>query len=958
METFEIIFVVGSIILAGFGVGVAALSLGAFVSSSREVRMLSRGREEAAKTTSTVVESAEESATHPPNRGRAQVRDSEVIGLRNNASSIRQKDGSYAAAFEYTLQPTLYAKESDIESRCDRLGAFLAMEKPPGTVLQFRFSSAPDPGEWLRSLTESQEAGAHTGAQLLQTLQAEFMYDKAAGGEYATRRATLWVRVPKRGAKKGKSGGSTQPLGATLRLAWRRGRREPSMRRAFSAFISAMEASRADGVLRRILAEEDAETTSAEKHFRSIENSFPIPMRRLRGEELSRALFFGHNMAAKTAPRLPQREGRDLRPYLCGESIDGDSDFLLHGNVPVAMISVFGLSSLTADVMRMVTTRSDLSHIRHTVITEYVYPDQAKELSRLAKRRAQIERFSRLNLSGTAKLQSDTAAAIKDLNDVTDQVFQERVRLLRVRVYVLIYGNMVRTEAELQRERVALDDNCEKMIAAFQGIEGCDARREEPEDLRALYARSLVGELSREPTGREFVEVATSVAALIPAEGAWRGCPRPHSVVKNVTGALIGIDFLDRNTFPSPLISFFAGPGGGKSNAAASFIKDFLGKYKGARGSALDFGESIGPLAQSLGGRLIRLDPRSPLTLGVWDYPGLEVGHLPDAVQKTFVTEDIKLQARVREDDAIAEAVIAKVVDITYRNIVPENGSGNPKYEPRLSHFLANLEAYQFDNDAMRESRDRILFTLEQYRGNPFLDAPTSEVFAHESLLDVYELDALDDFAPDVRRSLAFRCAVRVWNSDGQKLADGTRTPCFLFFDEMHRYTKDYAAIRSVLEKGARQGRKENVITLIASQAFEDIAEDESLVSTNGVRFIGKQEADFPLLTKKLKLTPAAQNAIFNIQNVAGEYAQFVMIVGSGPNQIVEHLQLEYAPVVYWHQTTNPDERNARARVSYLTGWTDQEVIVFLAAHYPRGLTAAGLTRIDESLIQRAYAAA
>jgi hypothetical protein len=54
-----------------------------------------------------------------------------------------------------------------------------------------------------------------------------------------------------------------------------------------------------------------------------------------------------------------------------------------------------------------------------------------------------------------------------------------------------------------------------------------------------------------------------------------------------------------------------------------------------------------------------------------------------------------------------------------------------------------------------------------------------------------------------------------------------------------------------------------------------------------------------------------------------------------------------------WTFTTNPYERNARARVSALRpDWSLADVIEWLAAVYPRGLAAQGLIEVDESILQ------
>jgi hypothetical protein len=77
------------------------------------------------------------------------------------------------------------------------------------------------------------------------------------------------------------------------------------------------------------------------------------------------------------------------------------------------------------------------------------------------------------------------------------------------------------------------------------------------------------------------------------------------------------------------------------------------------------------------------------------------------------------------------------------------------------------------------------------------------------------------------------------------------------------------------------------------------------------------------------------------------------MVIGSGPDQIVDIVQHELSPLMLWTLTTNADERNARNRVwVHRPEWTDMEVHAWLAEHYPRGLTSAGLREIDETLLE------
>jgi hypothetical protein len=176
----------------------------------------------------------------------------------------------------------------------------------------------------------------------------------------------------------------------------------------------------------------------------------------------------------------------------------------------------------------------------------------------------------------------------------------------------------------------------------------------------------------------------------------------------------------------------------------------------------------------------------------------------------------------------------------------------------------------------------------------------------------------------------------------------------------MWEIVKRYPLILDVIERAARTGGKENTVTLLASHAYEDFTGTKdapnpigtALAKTAGVKLIGKQVGDYSTLIADTRLSPAAQACIEGIRNVPGEYAQFLAVFGSGQDKVVEMLQVDLSPTELWTFTTNPDERNARARVKAIKPhWPLAVVIAWLAERYPRGLTAQGLTEIDESLL-------
>src|SRR5581483_7703991 len=91
-----------------------------------------------------------------------------------------------------------------------------------------------------------------------------------------------------------------------------------------------------------------------------------------------------------------------------------------------------------------------------------------------------------------------------------------------------------------------------------------------------------------------------------------------------------------------------------------------------------------------LGGRYIRPQPDEVRAINIWSYPDLKEGEPPDDIQKALVVGDLKMLARVGDDDKTAEDIVSAVVSQFYENIVSQNGPGRPLFEPILSHFIAS----------------------------------------------------------------------------------------------------------------------------------------------------------------------------------------------------------------------------------------------------------------------------
>ena len=874
----------------------------------------------------------------PPGRRR----DASVVGLFKDA--LRHKDGALTVAYQVEMSASMFADDEFVDIRYDDLARMLAFEKPPGTLVQFRYATTPDPGRAITKVIGSRaREGTHTLAGLLQASNLDWLRCSAKSLPFRRSVLTMWVRVPPK-----KRGNTTMSAFSDIKRALVNELRAKGLVTTFRSTSKIYSRTADDSIVRGSLEDEVRAYHHANRVWRQIENSSPLMLRRFTRQEIWEAVFFGHCQNATSAPILPERPGRDLRAYLCAETIEGELSYLMHGQWPVAIVSMFTPPNefVTADALRGLIGRRDFNS-RHTIVTEYLFPEQRKETKRLDRRIKQVKR------TFTKRDNPEGAAALRSLRAVRDEVAGARESLLPTRFYVILYGERATNFVELKQSVDALDEQCEKVVSAIRQIPGANAEREEPEALRALYPSAMAGELSPKLTGRELTEISNSVVTLTPTEDSWAGADRPHTLISTVTGRLIGIDLFDRNRIPSPLIQIIAAPRGGKSILMAQFACDILASLRDASANAIDIGETLWPLVTVLGGRYIRPQPDEVRAINIWSYPALKDGEMPDDIQKALVVGDLKMLARVNDEDKSAEDIIGAVVSQVYENIVSQNGPGRPLFEPILSHFVAQLRTYPFDSAMIRERRETLVLGLSNYIGHPWLDAPTHPDYEQKSPFDVFELGSLKDFPHDIKLSLAYRIAAHVARCIGRKRTDGTRAPTANLFDEMWEIKEEYPFIFKVLQHAGRKGPKENSITILATHAFEDIEDVASLSKTGNVLFIGKQLGDYSKIVSHAKLSPNGAEAISHIKTAPGRFSQFVMVIGTGPDQVVEVVQHELSPLMLWTLTTNADERNARSVVSaHRPEWSEMQVHAWLALRYPRGLTAVGLREIDESLLQ------
>jgi len=373
-------------------------------------------------------------------------RESSIVGLYHD--TLRHADGSFTRAYHVELEPSIFSDDLVVESRCNALARLLAARKPVGAVIQFRLSTDLDPGLALRSHAVTRDpSDVHPYAELLHDQGLQTYAALAAAGSFRRSALTCWTRVP-------------SPLKDSADDLFL-----PTLKRELKsqgliglprALVAGWKASSASKAIQRTTDEEEATFAEAEKTFRLIERENALRFTRFTREELWEAVYLGHRQNATSVPTIPD-DGVDVRHYVCGETIEASGVYVMHGNCPAAIVSMFAPPQpfIMADALRLLSINGTLN-FRHTVVSEFIYPDQNKAVKRLDRRIRQVMRSTQ-SLSGRHRLSPEASVALHDLSDIRRDLAGGREAIAQVRFYVVVYGAPARTRTELAcRSRILI----------------------------------------------------------------------------------------------------------------------------------------------------------------------------------------------------------------------------------------------------------------------------------------------------------------------------------------------------------------------------------------------------------------------------------------------------------------------------------------------------------------------
>lgn len=861
---------------------------------------------------------------------------------------IRTREGGYVKGYRFLPSETFYAGDDEVRRLYDGFARLLTNGLPKDAVIQFRFDNQEDAGNLLNEQMLEMSANQNECDPIAQILKQEelgFYFELAANKNFRFGSFTVWVYMPS--AKKGTIDNNFNSLWKSILTGNVRGVKENFY-------------SNKTSVVTRYLEDEEKCYEKAARHFRNFEQNFPLAIKGMSFDETCVQLRISHNPNALSIPVPPQNIETDWQSYLCRTAVKHEKDewYLWHGATPVTVVTMFEPPESSPEnptcypgLMKFLTTNPTLRG-RCTVIPEYICQDKDESIEKLKK---DIKNMKRANTrsNGQVEFKDEKVKRIYvEKKQMLTELTSPGKSLIPMRFHIVVRGLEVKYKAERKANLKELEDRAQDIIKLINtNMSGSQADLEDKVAIRDIYEKLLIGEISPQKNHREITEQALSLACFIPAESDWKGITKnPHNFYVNTSGELIGVNLLRNEYAASPLTIVLGSSGSGKSVLAADLISGFLGKVPNARVRACDYGGSLAPLVNLFQGRYFRFSEKDRRTINVWDYDGLEQRIAPDDEQIELVVKDTLILLGADERSETGKdflAVLEKCVRQVYTDEVPRNAPGR-RHEPTLSHLIRKLRSFPFESAEERQTAQRAAARLENFEGNPWVDAPTDESYRQHSRFDVFELSSLDKLPDALRSCIAFRIGARVGTGDEE--IEGFHPPTLVVYDEVHEYVKnEYLAyaLRGA-EKTTRHGRKKNKIPLLITHSFDDIKDFAGFTSNIGSIFCGKQD-DITSLKNQRRWNDTVEQTILGIDNRKGVAHQFLYATGQGDNQKMTMIQVYLPPTSLWTFTTDPPEDEARkVMANALPHWSLAQRLVALAQRHPHGLAYENRTKLDE----------
>jgi hypothetical protein len=854
------------------------------------------------------------------------------LGARIPISEIRddlivRRDGSFCAAWECVGTATQFADAERLEALSSSLDAFIKGIRHPQIELQFRYEIDYETSQVLDD-RKARSNCVNSPAAWLEENRVSFWRSAIDAGQIRSIRLLVLL------AWKPSRTWETRSPGSRFAAALWQGLVQEGFGKLPSIVRAALNESRTKTLVQRNRQEHNRLVAE----FNQILETYRIgleaitPVRRLDERELVQLLYRALNPADHQVPTSKPQDSMLNTDWSEGVRC------LDLGGVLKAVVTLSELPEATfASLLRPLMALDFSSEI---VINVRVpnQPAKVRKLRRLLKKSLAFQ----LRKDGSRRRDFQAAALEKDTVDTLTSAITSSQRITEIELAVIVsVSTVARTSAEREKAEHKLAQRVESVLQAFGQMNGARGYQEDTA-LLPTFISFVPGVHGVGKTNREFTLLSGQSADFVPIEIPWIGTHdiTPAFLTRTREGILLRFNpFSAELTNGNILVS-------GKTGSGKSFlIKQLLLQLQvlNPRIAIVTKGADYRALVELLGGQYREISLRTKLVKNPWDLRN-DCSE-PDATQIAAVASlAFHMAGKTGPDDAVTLNFLEKAIRMTYERLLAIGKT------PRFSDLKWTLEHYPFENAVIEQLAHMLVLKLNRWTGegvySQLFDRETSPELDKTEDIICYDIDGLKD-SPELQTAVAFTIARAIDQQIGRKDSTGTLRPTIAVFDEVWAMLADPVLGTQILN-AFRTARKRYGSIIAASQGIEDFVGTAESPHTVGLAILQNTEAKFicaqlgeiSRLGNVLHLSEPALEAVKELRNVPGHFAESYLLVANQPESS-SVIQLTATPFDYWATTSHPIETDFRDKFAKEhTELSALEVIYRLGMAHPKGIAS------------------
>jgi energy-coupling factor transporter ATP-binding protein EcfA2 len=849
---------------------------------------------------------------------------------------IVRRDGSFFAGWECSGIATQFADAERLEAISSSLDVFIKGIRHPEMELQFRYLIDYETAQVLEE-RKARSNCVNSPAAWLEENRASFWRSAIDAGHMRSIRLLAFLCwQPMRTWE-------TRSAASRFAAAVWQGLAQDGFSQLPTILRTAVNEARTKALVQRNRQEHDRLVAEFDQILETYRIGLEAitPVRRLAEPELVQLLYRSLNPADRHFP------GRKPQDSLLNTDWSEGVRYLDLGGVLKAVITLSELPEATfASLPRPLTALDFPSEI----VLNVRVPNQATKVRKLRRLLKKSLAFQ-LRKDGSRRRDFQAAALEKDTVDTLTSAITSSQRIVEMELAVIVTASTVAcTAAEREKAEHEVAQRVESVLQAFGQMNGGCGFREDTA-LLPTFISFLPGVHGVRETNREFTLLSGHSADFVPIEIPWTGNHdgTPAFLTRTRAGTLLRFNpFSPELTNGNVLVT-------GKTGSGKSFlIKQLLLQLQvlNPRIAIVTKGADYRALVELLGGQYREISLHTNLVKNPWDLRG--ESEEPDSTQIAGVASlAFHMAGKTGSDDAVTLNFLEKAIRMTYERLLAIGKT------PRFSDLKWTLEHYPFENAVIEQLAHLLVLKLNRWTGegvySQLFDRETSAELDKTEDIICYDIDGLKD-SPELQTAVAFTVARTIDQQIGRKNANGALRPTIAIFDEVWAMLAD-PVLGSQILNAFRTARKRYGSIIAASQGIEDFVGTAESPHTVGLAILQNTEAKFicaqlgelSRLRDVLHLSEPALEAVKELRNVPGHFAESYLLVANQP-ELSTVIQLTATSFDYWATTSHPLEAEVREKFAKEhPELSALEVIYRLGIAHPKGLASLRGTHQKEA---------